>query len=60
MAKATIRVCFSIEALDIIPHSVPERTGDGYETKTYWMVKWDDCISFQAYAKCYIAKSETS
>ena len=57
MAKQTIRVCFSIEALGIMPSATLERRGDGYETPTYWMVKWDGNFGFTPYAKCYIAKA---
>lgn len=57
MPKKTVRVCYSMEALDIIPNAKPERLGDGYETKRYWMVKWDNCKSYQAYAKCYISEA---
>lgn len=58
MARATIRVCYSNDGLDIIPKANPKRVGDGYETKTYWMVKWDGCLGFTPYAKLYIAKAE--
>lgn len=57
MARATIRVCYSNEALLVIPSATLTRIGDGYETPTYWMVKWDGCLGFTPYAKCYIAKA---
>jgi hypothetical protein len=58
MAKQTVRVCYSMDALDLMPRAKanPDRRGDGYETDKYWMVKWDGNFGFTPYAKCWIAE----